>query len=143
MFCCEVCEIFTNTYFEEHLRTTASIFILRFYGSDNSWSQKQSPEGVLKNFTKFMGKQLYQSLFFNKVAELRPATLLEKRLWHKCFPVNFVNNFWSTYFKGQYCMAASVSCSFGNTLTSILILGKPGVYSCYCLTLYEWKVKVC
>ena len=26
---------------------------------------------------------------FNKVAGLRPATLLKKRLWHKCFPVNF------------------------------------------------------
>ena len=40
-----------------------------------------------KNFTKFTGKRLYQSLFFNKVA--RPATLLKKRLWSKCFPVNF------------------------------------------------------
>ena len=29
------------------------------------------------------------SLFFNKVAGLRPATLLKKRLWHKCFPVCF------------------------------------------------------
>ena len=28
-------------------------------------------------------------LFFNKVAGLRPATLLKKRLWHSCFPVNF------------------------------------------------------
>ena len=26
--------------------------------------------------------------FFNKVAGLRPATLLKKRLWHRCFPVN-------------------------------------------------------
>ena len=27
---------------------------------------------------------------FNKVADLRPATLLKKRLWRTCFPVNFV-----------------------------------------------------
>ena len=27
---------------------------------------------------------------FNKVAGLRPATLLKKRLWHRCFPVNFL-----------------------------------------------------
>ena len=47
-------------------------------------------KGVLRNFTKFTGKQLCQSLFFNKVAGLRPATLLKKRLWHSCFPVNFV-----------------------------------------------------
>ena len=26
---------------------------------------------------------------FNKVAGLMPATLLKKRLWHRCFPVNF------------------------------------------------------
>ena len=26
---------------------------------------------------------------FNKVAALRPATLLKRRLWHRCFPVNF------------------------------------------------------
>ena len=44
---------------------------------------------VLGNFAKFTGKHLCQSLFFNKVAELRPATLLKKRLWHRCFPVNF------------------------------------------------------
>ena len=27
---------------------------------------------------------------FLKVAGLRPATLLKKRPWHRCFPVNFV-----------------------------------------------------
>ena len=26
---------------------------------------------------------------FNKVAGLWPTTLLKKRLWHRCFPVNF------------------------------------------------------
>ena len=38
---------------------------------------------VLRNFAKFTGKHLCQSLFF------RPATLLKKRLWHRCFSVNF------------------------------------------------------
>ena len=28
--------------------------------------------------------------FFNKVAGLSSATLLKKRLWHSCFPVNFL-----------------------------------------------------
>ena len=43
--------------------------------------QKQSPRGVLskrRNFAKFAGKHLCQSLFFNKVADLRPATLFKK-----------------------------------------------------------------
>ena len=47
--------------------------------------QKQSSEVfckkcVLRNFVKFTGKDLCQSLYFNKVAVLR--------LWQKCFPVN-------------------------------------------------------
>ena len=40
---------------------------------------------VFRNFAKFAGKHLCQSFFFNEVA----ATSLKKRLWHKCFPVNF------------------------------------------------------
>ena len=56
--------------------------------------QKQPPEVFCKNiysqkFRKIYRKHLYQSLFFNKVASLRPAILLKKRLWHRCFPVNF------------------------------------------------------
>ena len=45
--------------------------------------------GVPRNFGKFTGKQLCQSLFFNKVADLRASILLKRRLWHRCFPVNF------------------------------------------------------
>ena len=47
-------------------------------------------KGVLRNLTKFTGKHLCQSLFLNKVAGLRPTTLLKKKLWYKYFPVNFV-----------------------------------------------------
>ena len=75
-------------------------------------------KGVLGNLIIFTGKDLYQSLFFNKVAglslffnkvaSLRPAALLKKRLWHRCFPVNkflrkpFLQNtsggcFWSAF----------------------------------------------
>ena len=54
-------------------------------------------KGVLRNFTKFTGKHLCQSLFFNKVAGLSPATLLKKRPWHRFFPVNFAK-FLRTYF---------------------------------------------
>ena len=38
---------------------------------------------------KLTGKHLCQSLFFKKVAGLRHATLLKKRLRHRCFSVNF------------------------------------------------------
>ena len=33
---------------------------------------------------------LCQNLYFNRVACLRPTTLLKKSLCHRCFPVNFV-----------------------------------------------------
>ena len=46
---------------------------------------------VLENFAKFKGKHLCQSLFFNKVAGLRPATLFKKRPWRRCFPLNIAN----------------------------------------------------
>ena len=46
-------------------------------------------KGILRNFTKFTGKHHFQSLFFYKLAALRPATLLKKRLSHRRFPVNF------------------------------------------------------
>ena len=35
-------------------------------------------------------KNTCASLFFNEVGSSRPAILLKKRLWHRCFPVNFV-----------------------------------------------------
>ena len=40
-------------------------------------------------FAKFTVKHLRQSIFLNKVADLWLATLLKKRLWFRCFPVNF------------------------------------------------------
>ena len=48
-------------------------------------------KSIFKNFSKFTGKDLCHSLFFYKVAGLKPATLLKKRLWYRCFPVNFAN----------------------------------------------------
>ena len=56
----------------------------------NSDRKRCVQTGDLRDFVKFTGKHLCQSLFFNKFAALRPATLLKKRLWHRCFPVKFV-----------------------------------------------------
>ena len=48
--------------------------------------QKQLPrgvlqKGVLKNFGKFLRKYLRQSLFFNKVTDLKFANLLKRSFW--------------------------------------------------------------
>ena len=58
---------------------------IRYQSETNRFCKK----GVLKDIAKFTGEQLHQRLFLNKVAGLRPATLFKKRLWHRCFPVNF------------------------------------------------------
>ena len=45
---------------------------------------------VLRNFTKFTGKNLCQGLFFSQGAGLRPSTLLKKRLCQRDFSVDFM-----------------------------------------------------
>ena len=52
--------------------------------------QKQPPE-------VFTGKHVCQSVFFNKFAGLRAATLLKKKLRHSCFPANLVKVLRTTY----------------------------------------------
>ena len=59
--------------------------------------KKQPPEmyyiakSVLEFFPKFTRKHLCQSLFVTKITVLRPEILLKKRLWQKCFHMNFAN----------------------------------------------------
>ena len=65
-------------------------------------------KGVLRNFTKFTRKHLYQSLFFNNVAALRPATFLKIILCHSCFPVNFVKFLRTPFFTERLRTTASV-----------------------------------
>ena len=55
---------------KEYLELILESMVERFYKN----SQKQSPrcvlQNVLRNFAKFTGKNLRQSLYFNKVADL-------------------------------------------------------------------------
>ena len=55
-----------------------------FFGNYTLWSSLPDvfcKKDLLRNFAKFTEKHLCQSL--------RARTLLKKRLWHRCFPVNF------------------------------------------------------
>ena len=63
--------------------------LIRKYITRSNHQKCSIKKGVIRNFVKFTGKHLCQSIFFNKVAGLRYATLLKKRLWHMCFLVNF------------------------------------------------------
>ena len=54
--------------------------------------------GVLKNFANFLENHMCRSLFFDKVARLRSATLLKKRLWQSRFTMNSVKSLrWSEW----------------------------------------------
>ena len=71
-----------------------SLYFAKIKFSKHTLYRSSHPEvfckkGVLKNFAKFTGKNTCSRVFFNKIGGLRPVTLLKKRLWHKCFLVNF------------------------------------------------------
>ena len=70
----EVLAPFSVNYFLEKLVSKSYFYTL----------QKQSPGGVLRNLTKFTGKHLWQSLFFNKV-----AGLIEKETLAQVFSCEF------------------------------------------------------
>ena len=103
VFFCKICEIFKNTYFEEHLRTTASKLLFRekphwpnkkrFTDIANTFHKDRISRPKLfcknvafKKFTKFTIKQLCRSLAL-KIAARRRA--INKRLLHKHFPASF------------------------------------------------------
>ena len=70
-------------------------------------------KGVPRNFANFTRKQLCQSLFFNKVADLRPATLLKKRPWHRCFFSEFCEISNNTFFT-EYLLATASDYFYSN-----------------------------
>ena len=84
---------------ESNTNTSSFDTFIRCYFKKPSFFRGSRPgvfckKGLLRNFAKFTGKYMCQSLFFVIKKEtladvLRPATLLKKRLWYRCFPVNF------------------------------------------------------
>ena len=74
---------------------------------------------VLRNFTKFTGKHLCQSLFFN--SDFRPATSLKKRLLQRCFPVNFVKYLRTPFFT-EHLRWLLLKRVFTHTITRLIIM---------------------
>ena len=71
------------------------------------WIQKSAEAAkkdfsALKNLAEFTGKHLCRSLFTNKVAGLRPPTLLEKRLRYRCFHENFTKFLRITFLQNTF-----------------------------------------
>ena len=61
--------------------------LIKFYYFRSSHQRYSLRKDVSRNSTKFKGKHLCQSLFFL----IKLQSLLKKRLWHRCFPVNLWN----------------------------------------------------
>ena len=63
---------------------------------------------------------------FCKKSCLRPAILLKKRLWHRCFPVNFANFLWRPFFMEhlQWLLLAfaPTEISYSNTVCNISVV---------------------
>ena len=67
-----------------------------------------------ENFTKFTGKHMYQSLFFNKGAGPKPATLLKNKLLQRFSPVNFGKFIRTSFFIEQLRWLLLEYISFSN-----------------------------
>ena len=78
-------------------------------GKRSSHQRCSMKKGILRNFAKFTGKHLCQSLFFNKVAGLRPATLLKRSL-AQVFSCEYCETSKNTFFtKHLWTTASKVS----------------------------------
>ena len=127
LFCCNISingiivELLSILVYCSILRTSKLLLLIRY--SFHVWARlvfietvvQRCPvrKCVLRSFAKFTGKHLCQSL--------RPATLLKKRLWHKCFPVNFAT-FLRTYFLTEHLrwLLLSFSVSSYTCITTFL-----------------------
>ena len=88
-------QLFTVDMFFLFIRFTWVCFILYIKKFEkillrSSHSRCSVRTGVLRNFTKFTGKHLCQSFFLIKLQTSSLQLYFKKRLWHRCFPVNFV-----------------------------------------------------
>ena len=107
---------FLNIANTTRYRTVANVEKICY---EENWSSPQRSsvrKDVLRNFAKFAGKHLCQSLFLNKVVDWSLQLYL-KRLWHRCFPVNFSKFLMKTFLKGT--SSIPIFSSIGYTLTEL------------------------
>ena len=73
------------------------------FNNRNSHQRCSLRKGILRNFAKFRGKHLYQSLFFNKVA----GTFLKKETQAQVFSCEFCEISQNTFFIEHFWATAS------------------------------------
>ena len=119
----------SNIYDETFCKKVGSSWKLMTIYAKNRGSRSNvfCKKGIVKDFAKFTGKQLCQSLFLIKL-QAATASLLKKKLWHKCFPMNFAEFlrtsttgfFWRrpiiNVWQGRKCMSDYVYRSHSSTI---------------------------
>ena len=97
----KITHLISLTFFSSSLSFDCCVLIFFVFciSSNNKSSHWRCSvkKDVLRNFAKFTEKHLCESLFFNKVSDLRAAILSKKRLWHRCSPVNFAKFLRTTF----------------------------------------------
>ena len=78
VFSCKCCVISKDTFFTEHLRTTATVLCVILLLMVNFWISNVKYNFILVTLQKQSPK--------------RCSTLLKKRLWHRGFPVDFAKS---------------------------------------------------
>ena len=69
---------FPTDSFDKVSKLYSSYFSNNLFQMKWGYFLEAATTGVLRNFSKLPGKHLRQSLFFNKVAGLRPVTFLKR-----------------------------------------------------------------
>ena len=110
-------------------------------------------EKVFLEFSQNSQENTCARVFFNKVTGLRAATLLKKRLLHRCFPVNFAKFLRAPFLIKHHCrlllylLRKILCCPFLNVIHSFLTSNSffrlcPVVFHYYLLFLKIWGLQL-
>ena len=116
-----------------YIVTTLTLHGLKVYQNKNLL-QKQPPKGVFKERCSENMQQIYRRTSmpkcdFNKVAfQLGPATLLKKRLWHRCWTPG--GCFWQKWLLSRL---------LSHNATSLVFLSKIHPLSWFRCMIDDWK----
>ena len=87
---CIICRGIFRTHSSSYLGAFFTEKYLQLLAVGSSHQRCSNKKSCSKKCTKSTGKHLCHSFFFNKIASLRPGTLLRKRTWLGCFPLIFL-----------------------------------------------------
>ena len=103
---------YDDIYFQYNISCLLCLYHVSLSSFRSSHWRCSVRKGVLRNFAKFTGKLLCQSLFFNKVAGLRPASLSKQETLEKGLSTEFCDISKNTFFTEYLRTAASIHSFF-------------------------------